>query len=87
MNNELTNSRVAEVLGSGLVRVSKDFFFATIGKLDVHPCLFNSPRYDDVIGYVSEWKTPRGLIVGKSVGGTPSLPTQYAISKTFEVKP
>ena len=47
--------------------VSKNAFFAAIGKLNVHPYIV-SQKYDPVLGYKSHWKTPSGNVVGISVG-------------------
>lgn len=59
----------------GFKRVTRDEFFAAIGPTDVHP----SPegRYHLVTGYRSDWKTPRGVIVGRSMGGTSLMERAY----------
>jgi hypothetical protein len=44
-------------------QVSKEQFFSTVGKLDVHPTIINS-KYP----YTSDWKLRDGKVVGRSVG-------------------
>lgn len=65
----------------GMVGVSREAFFATVGQLDVHP----SPvgPYDRVFGYTSEWKTRAGQVLAKTVGGTHLSETAYLVSQTF----
>jgi hypothetical protein len=43
-------------------QVTKDQFYAAIGPLNVHPCPIGE------YPYTSEFKTPNGKIIGKTVG-------------------
>lgn len=52
----------------GWAQISKEEFFAIVGRLDVHP----SPQgpWDNRYGYVSHWKLRDEHVIGLSDGGT-----------------
>lgn len=66
---------------AGTVTVTKEAFFATVGKLDVHPC--PTGKYDPVFGYRSDWKLRDGRIIGFSNGGTTFSTTRYMVTQRF----
>ncbi len=51
-----------------MVLVTQEIFFATVGKMNVHPTPIG--KWDDVIGYKSLWKLRDGTVVGESDGAT-----------------
>lgn len=78
----LPSKVVPDASDYGMVGVSREAFFATVGKMDVHPSLAGQ-NYDPVLGYVSKWKTPYGDVVGATVGGTHLSETAYMVSCEF----
>lgn len=65
-----------------MVRVSKETFFATVGRLNVHPTI-GQQKWDQVLGYRSDWKTPHGEVLGVTVGGTHLSETEYMVTRAF----
>lgn len=65
----------------GFVTVSREVFYATVGRLDVHP----HPRgnYDFHFGYVSEWRLRDNTLIAKSTGGTTFSHTRYMVTQAF----
>ena len=57
------NSLYSTSIDNGWIAVSKDAFYATVGKLDVHPSI-----QPGAYPYTSLWKLRSGQVVGKSVG-------------------
>jgi hypothetical protein len=45
-------------------QISRDEFFSTVGKMNVHPQIQPPEKYP----YISLWKTPMGQVTGKTVG-------------------
>lgn len=67
----------------GMVAVSEIAFFSVVGKLDVHPSVSSSARYNQIFGYVSTWTLRNGDIVGKSTGGTALSSHLYMVTERF----
>jgi hypothetical protein len=66
-------------------QVSKKAFFATVGRLDVHPC--PEGRYDNVKGYRSLWKMHGTAdVIGETIGGTIHMETQFFVTGEFYQK-
>jgi hypothetical protein len=64
-----------------MIQISKDSFFAAIGSQDVVTSLADSPRYDNVTGYVTKWETRGRTLLGKSDGGTVFMPHRYFVTE------
>jgi hypothetical protein len=45
-----------------MIQTTKERFFATVGKMNVHPRIINS-KYP----YTSDWMTPSGSLEGRTV--------------------
>ena len=48
--------------------VTKKEFFKAVGHLDVHPSIRHK-RYDNVLGYESDWKLRNGDVIGYTCKG------------------
>lgn len=66
----------------GMVGVSRDAFFSTLGRLDVSPSC-HGYRHDEVLGYRSDWKTPYGRVLGMTIGGTHASESAYMVTREF----
>lgn len=67
---------------ANFISVSKERFYATVGKLNVHPHILPG-RYDRVNGYGEHWKLPDGRMIGRSIGGTVYRPYEYEIDSDY----
>lgn len=65
----------------GMVAVSRDAFYAVVGKLDVHP----TPQgpWDHVLGYRSDWKLRDGRLIACSIGEPPLSEVTYMVTEGF----
>lgn len=77
----MTRATLDAVLGANLIDVSKDQFFASIGRMDVHPHIAQR-AWSDEWGYVSEWKTRNGTLIGRSCGNG-VRPHLYRVTRAF----
>lgn len=68
---------------SGMIAVTRDTFFATVGQLNVHPC--PTGNWDPVLGYRSEWKMHGGAgeHIATTIGGTSLSNTAYLVAPGF----
>lgn len=63
---------------TGVVEVTKDSFFASIGQLDVHPTIQGA--WNKETGYTSAWLTRAGRVLrGMSTSGTHQANPQYFV--------
>jgi len=68
----------------GMITVSYEAFFGTVGKLNVHPRIVNEYSYDQTFGYLTEWIIQNTKeVVGISNGGTTFSETRYMVTKKF----
>ena len=67
----------------GTITVSEKAFFATVGKLNVHPSIPGS--HDSTFGYRSEWKMQDGSqeIVGYSFSKNHLSKGRWMVTKRF----
>lgn len=66
----------------GMVPVSKEEFFATVGRMDVLPSIVGE-ACDDERGYLSRWKLRDGRVVGVTFGGTHLMENKYGVAPEF----
>lgn len=65
----------------GMVTISKAAFFATVGKLDVHPEIVSG--WDRTFGYRQDWKLRSREMIGVTVGGTTFSHRRYMVTAHF----
>ena len=65
----------------GFVTVTREVFYATVGRLDVHP--YPRGSYDPHFGYVSEWRLRDNTLIAKSTGGTTFSHSRYMVTQAF----
>lgn len=74
-----------DVADYGMVKVTKTEFFATVGRLNVHPSIARVP-YNQESGYLQWWKLPCGRVLGVSFGGTQFMESQYGVNPEFHTQ-
>jgi len=65
--------------------VTEKVFYSTVGSMDVIPTPIGD-KYDDFVGYLTEWKTRMGILLGISFGGTHITNKKYFIDKSIKIK-
>lgn len=63
----------------GMVTITRDAFFASVGRLKVHPGVVG--KYDRTFGFRSDWKLPGGEVIAVTVGGTLYAHKRYMVTQ------
>ena len=72
----------ADASDYGMVEVSRDVFFETVGQLDVHPSSAGF-AWDDILGYPSRWNLRDGTVVGMTIGLPPRSRETFMVTPSF----
>lgn len=65
----------------GMVTISRNAFYATVGQLDVHP--YPVGNFDPIFGYRSDWKTRNHKVIAATVGGMIHSHARYMVTREF----
>lgn len=84
--SEMTAQEVLQNLPErlkGLIPVTRDSFFASVGHLNVHPSIYGN--HDRTLGYLSDWKLEAGVgeRIGATIGGTTFCEKVYFVTPSF----